>query len=186
MTGDDSTSATQLIEKWRQGDDSALEALTPLIYGELRRIAAAQMRRENNKHTLQATALVNEAFIRLSGSDVEAKSRAHFLNLAATVMRRILVDHARSKQRLKRGGNTPDLTLDEGTIEGDSFQPGILELDIALDKLEGSDPKLAEAVQLVYFGGLTYDEAAAHFGVSRSAFFENLQFAKAWLKKELK
>lgn len=183
---DRSDDATLLIEQWRQGDDAALEALTPLVYGELRRIAGAQMRREQGKHTLQATALVNEAFLRLSASKVDAKNRAHFLNLAATVMRRILVDHARGKQRLKRGGKNPDVTFEEGTTEDDKFQPDILDLDLALDKLEAIDPKLAECIQLVYFGGLTYEEAAAHFGVSRSAFYEDFQFAKAWLKKELR
>lgn len=182
---DDSIDITRLIEKWQGGDDSALEALTPHIYDELRRLAGAQMRGEGENHTLQATALVNEAFIRLSASTVDYSDRAHFLNLAASVMRRILVDHARSKQRLKRGGKSPNVTLNEAAVTDDKFQPDILDLDLALDKLEEMDPNLAESVQLVYFGGLTYNEAAAHFGVSRTTFYENFQFAKAWLKKEL-
>ncbi|MEO1034927.1 MAG: ECF-type sigma factor [Pseudomonadota bacterium] len=181
----DSSDVTGLIEQWQGGDESALEALTPFVYDELRRLAGAQMRGESNRHTLQATALVNEAFIKLSASRVDYASRKHFLNLAAGVMRRILVDHARTKQRLKRGGSIADLTLNDADVADGKFQPGILDLDLALDKLEAMDSKLAESVQLIYFGGLTYEEAADYFGVSRTKFYEDFQFAKAWLKKEL-
>ena len=182
----DSPNLTQLITDWQHGDENALEELTPHIYEELRRLARRQMRRENAKHTLQATALVNEAFIKIGAASVSYENRAHFFNLATQVMRRILVDHARSKQREKRGGKMPDLTFDESMHLGGDAGPGILELDLALDKLAQVDEKIADAVQLIYFGGLTYEESAAQLGVSRTQFYEDLQFAKAWLSKELK
>lgn len=176
---------TGLIHDWQNGDTEALERLAPYVYDELRRLARRQMRRENPAHTLQATALVNEAFIKLVGAEVGYESRAHFFNAAAQMMRRILVDHARGKQRAKRGGQARRLTLDEGAIATDECPPQILELDAALDKLAGIDAQLAQAVELVYFGGLTYEEASAQLGVSRTTFYERLQFAKAWLEKEL-
>lgn len=176
---------TQLLNDWQQGDEAALDALTPAVYDELKRLARHHMRRENSRHTLQATALVNEAFIKLLGAEVDYKNRAHFFSTAARIMRRVLVDHARTRQRAKRGGKHRDLTFDDQAFVADSSAPGIVELDHALDKLAAHNQKLADAVELIYFGGLTYDEAAAQFGVSRSSFFADLQFAKAWLQGEL-
>lgn len=182
----DAPNLTQLITDWQSGDERALEELTPYIYEELRRLARRHMGGENPKHTLQATALVNEAFIRIGGASVSYENRAHFFNVASQIMRRILVDHARGKQREKRGGKSPDLTFDEALFVEGEAEPGILELDMALDKLAEVDQKLADVVQLIYFGGLTYEEAAARLGVSRTRFYEDLQFAKAWLSKELR
>lgn len=182
---DKATELTQLLHDWQQGDETALDALTPAVYDELKRIARSHMRKENSRHTLQATALVNEAFIKLIGAQVDYKNRAHFFSTAARVMRRVLVDHARANQRAKRGGKRRDLTFDEQAIAADTSAPGILDLDLALDKLATHNQKLADAVELIYFGGLTYEEAAAQFGESRSSFFEDLQFAKAWLQNEL-
>ncbi|MDJ0712486.1 MAG: ECF-type sigma factor [Woeseiaceae bacterium] len=182
---DQSTELTQLLHQWQQGDEAALEALTPVVYDELRRLARSHMRRENPRHTLQATALVNEAFIKLIGAEVNYSNRAHFFSTAARIMRRVLVDHARSRQRAKRGGKQPDVTFDDAVVGADSSPPDILDLDLALDKLAASNAKLADAVELVYFGGLTYEEAAEQFGVSRSTFFADLQFARAWLQREL-
>ena len=176
---------TALIQDWQQGDKHALEQLTPYVYDELRRLARRQMGREQPSHTLQATALVNEAFIKLVGVEVDYESRAHFFNTAAQVMRRILVDHARAKQREKRGGKARDLTFDEAAVVTDDNLPAILELDMALDKLAQVDSKLADGVQLLFFGGLSYEEAADQLGVSRTTFYEDLKFAKAWLRKEL-
>lgn len=176
---------TALIQDWRQGDGNALEQLTPIVYEELRRLARRQISGEKPNHTLQATALVNEAFIRLVGVDVDYESRAHFFNTAAKVMRRVLVDHARAKHRQKRGGKARDLTLDEAAVVTPESLPAILELDMAMDKLADFDPKLALGVELLFFGGLSYDEAAKQLGVSRTAFYEDLKFAKAWLRTEL-
>ncbi len=176
---------TVLIRAWKDGDEGALAALTPYVYDELKRLARRQMQREDPRHTLQATALVNEAFIKLAGAEVSYADRAHFFNTAASMMRRLLVDHARSKQRVRRGGKARDLTFEDGEVAAQQSSPAILELDVALDKLAKVEPKLAQSVELIFFGGLTYVEAAEQMGVSRTVFYEDLQFAKAWLKKEL-
>ena len=176
---------TNLIRQWQQGDADALEQLAPHIYEELHRLASRYMRGENPRHTLQATALVNDAFLKLAGVEIDYASRGHFLNTAAQIMRRLLVDHARAKQRDKRGGKAADLTFDEAAVVTEDNLPMILELDIALDKLAAINENMALGIQLLYFGGLTYDEAAEQLGVSRTVFYEDLKFAKAWLKREL-
>lgn len=177
---------TALIEQWQQGSDAALEQLTPHVHDELQRLARRYMKREGSGHTLQATALVNEAFLKLVGAEIDFKSRAHFYNVAAQMMRRILVDHARSKKRDKRGGGVPEVTLDESALSApDANNPDVLQLDIALDKLAQHDESLARIVELIYFGGLSYEETAEAIGSSRTKVYENLTFAKAWLQKEL-
>lgn len=176
---------TQLIHQWQAGDEQALERLTPFIYDELKRLARGFMRRETAGHTLQATALVNEAFLRFSDAKIEYSSRSHFVAAAAKMMRRILVDHARSKNSQKHGGGNPKATLNEEFVADQGNTPAILEVDMALEKLAGLDINLANAVELVFFGGLTYDEAADHLGVGRTRFYEDLRFAKAWLKTEM-
>jgi len=181
----DKAQITSLINAWRQGDDGALDDLVPFVYEELRRLARRQMRDEAASHTLQATALVHEAFIRLADVKLEYKSRAHFHAMAARTMRRILVDHARHRNSEKRGGGLRNLTLDEGSIAAEQEPASILDLDQALDELAGNDEKLATAVELVFFGGLSYDEAADSMGVSRSRFAEDLRMAKAWLHTRL-
>ena len=176
---------TNLLQGWQRGDPDALERLAPYVYDELRRLARQQMLRENPGHTLQATALVNEAFMKLAGVEIDYQSRRHFLNTASQIMRRLLVDHARGRQREKRGGKARDLTLDEGVHVTEEDLPQILELDMALDKLTAINERLSQAVQLIYFGGLSYDEAAELLGMSRTSFYEDLKFAKAWLRREL-
>jgi len=176
---------TNLINAWQQGDEGALDALLPHIYEELHRLARRQMRGESEAHTLQATALVNEAFMRLANIRLDYQDRKHFLAMAAQTMRRVLVDHARQKKSAKRGGGVRNLTLDEQIVAGDVDRPNLIELDMALTKLADVDEALANAVELVFFGGLTYAEAASAMGVSKTRMFNDLTLAKAWLKIEM-
>jgi len=176
---------TSLINAWQQGDDRALDALMPHIYEELHRLATRQMRQESAGHTLQATALVNEAFMRLAHMQLDYKDRKHFLAMAAQTMRRVLVDHARHKKSAKRGGDARNLTLDEQVVAADADGPDVIELDMALTRLAGVDQGLATVVELVFFGGLTYAEAATALGVSKTTLFDDLKLAKAWLKTEM-
>ncbi|MEO0366728.1 MAG: ECF-type sigma factor [Pseudomonadota bacterium] len=176
---------TQLISQWQAGDEAALEQLAPFVYSELKRLARSYMNRERVNHTLQATALVNEAFLQLAGTDADFESRSHFMVVAARMMRRTLVDHARALHSQKRGGGERPATLHEDAVGGAERSDELLELDLALDRLAGHDQQLASTVELVYFGGLTYDEAAEHLGRSRSSVYNDLQFAKAWLRREI-
>ena len=143
------------------------------------------MRRERRGHTLQATALVNEAYIRLNGANLAVDDRRHFLSLAARTMRRILVDHARARDSEKRGRGIRSLTLDEAVAVDSTADEDLLEIDIALEKLATLDESAAAAIELLFFGGFTYEQAADILGISRSGLFENARFAKAWLEKEL-
>jgi RNA polymerase sigma factor (TIGR02999 family) len=181
----DKAQVTSLINAWRKGEDGALDDLIPFVYDELRRLARHQMQDESSAHTLQATALVHEAFLRLADVDLEYKSRAHFHAMAARTMRRILVDHARRKNSEKRGGGIRNVTLEEGSIAGEHAPSSILDLDQALDELTENDEQLSVAVELVFFGGLSYDEAADSMNISRTSFAEDLRMAKAWLKTRL-
>jgi len=178
-------SVTQLLGAWRSGDDNALEQLTPLVYNELRRLAGRYMQSERPNHTLQATAVVNEAFMRMVDMDVPWQNRAHFFAIAARLMRRILVDHAKAHRREKRGGKFTDLTLDEGLVEGAQEDPDMISLDQALHKLEGFDERKAQVVELHYFGGLTYKEIAEALEMSEATVDRDLRMAKAWLQNEL-
>ncbi len=175
---------TGLIKQWQAGDDAALQELMPLVYEEMQRLARRQMRGEASSHTLQATALVNEAFVRLADIRIDYQDSAHFMAMASKTMRRVLVDHARKKKSAKRGGNERNLTLDENMI-GTTDSSAILDLDVALNKLAEVDERLASSVELVFFGGLTYDEAAASQGISKTSLFDDLQLAKAWLKNHM-
>lgn len=177
---------TRLLGRWQQGDAAALEDLSPYVYEELRKLAASHMRRERAGHTLQATALVHEAFIRLLGVETDFASRKHFYALASRLMRRVLVDHARSTQREKRGGGVARVTLSESRIEADGREHDILELDEALNKLAEIDARMARGVELQYFGGLTSTEAAEVLGISRTTLHNDMTFAKAWLQEALK
>lgn len=181
----DNKEITRLLIAWQAGDVQALESLGPYIEAELRRLARRQMRRERPGHTLQPTALVHEAYLRLVGADVSWQSRAHFLAFAARLMRRILVDHARRRDSARRGGPLRAATLDESLLPGAEKAPAIVELDEALDRLARFDARMSRGIELLFFGGLTPEEAAEALGISRSTLFEDLRLAKAWLKNEL-
>ena len=176
---------TGLLMAWQGGDESALEQLSPHIYEELRRLAGRAMGGENPGHTLQTTALVHEAYVRLTDADLALENRQHFFALAARMMRRILVDHARGKQREKRGSGARHVALDESIALGEDSSASIIELDDALTKLAANDPKLAEAIELIYFGGLSFDEVAKEVNIPRTRLFQEVKFAKAWLRNAM-
>lgn len=178
---------TELLAKWRSGDDAALERLTPLVYGELKRLAERLFRGESAGHTLQPTALVNEAFEALVRMDVPWQDRTHFYALSARLMRRILVNHANARRASKRGGADLRVTLNEevGPRTGGPDEE-ILALDAALSELASVDLRRAEVVELHYFGGLTYPQIATALDLSASTVHEHLRSAKAWLFQRLK
>ncbi|HZX24485.1 MAG TPA: sigma-70 family RNA polymerase sigma factor [Woeseiaceae bacterium] len=178
---------TGLLQAWRSGDDSALERLAPFVYDELHRLAGRYMRAEREGHTLQATALVNEAFVRLAGSGIDYQDRKHFFVVAARLMRRVLVDHARARNREKRGDGALNVTL-TGTagVDDTALELPIIALDEALTSLADSDPRSAKALELVYFGGLSVEEAAQALEVSQSTAYEDVRFARAWVRKALR
>lgn len=176
---------TQLLVEWRGGRDSALDELTPMVYAELRRIAAGYMRRENAGHTLQPTAVVNEAFLKLVGVDIEWRDRVHFRAVAARIMRRLLVDHARAKQREKRGGPATVMTLNDEVVGQADADMEVMDLDRALKKFAELDERKSRVVELHYFGGLTYEEMAEALGISAATVDRELRLAKAWLHREL-
>lgn len=175
------TSVTELLLLWRGGQDDALELLLPKVYEELRNIARKQLVGERAGQTLSATDLVHEAFLRLVDVDVSWHDRVHFLAVGARVMRRILVDRARAKARVKRGGGVQRVTFDEGQLASLDSSWELLELDRALRELAELDARKARIVELVYFGGLSYDEVAAVVDVSRATAHRDLRLAKAWL-----
>ena len=176
---------TQLLERWQAGDGAALDDVLPILHAELKRLATYFMQRERAGHTLQSTALVNEAYLKLVDVDLTLENRAHFLALAAKIMRRILVDHARGKNRQKRASGQRPLTLDESIVLSDDGDPRLIDLDEALNKLEAFDAKLARTVELVYFGGLTTQEAADLLGISRVTLNKDMNLAKAWLLNQI-
>ncbi len=180
-----STNVTMLLRDWLSGDKAALADLTPLIYDDLHRIAARHMRGERPGHTLQATALVNEAFVRLSEAGTPFKDRAHFFALAARTMRRILVDYGRARRSQKRGVGISPLTLDEERVAA-TTATDIVELDEALEALAKIDERKSDMLVLHYFGGMTYDETAAALDVSAATVDRDLRLAKAWLAHELR
>lgn len=176
---------TAFLQDWQNGDESALNKAMPFLHTELKRIARRHMRRENDGHTLQATALANEAYLRLVDVELNFEDRAHFLALASKIMRRILVDHARSGQCQKRGAGQKPLSLDETTFVVDAGDPNLVYLDAALYKLAEFDARLANSIELVYFGGLTTSEAATVLGISRVTLNKDMQLARAWLYREM-
>jgi RNA polymerase sigma factor (TIGR02999 family) len=177
---------TQLLIDWRNGDQAALDKLMPLVYEELRRIAHRYMRRERPGHTLQTTALVNEAYLRLVGNrNVEFQDRAHFFAVAAQVMRHLLVDYARSRKYAKRGGSARRVTLDEAAVVSPGHDDQLLALDQALVKLASIDQRKSKLVEMRYFGGLNTEETAEVLGVSAITVKREWQKAKAWLYREI-
>ena len=178
---------TKLLKDWQKGDDLALEKLTPAIYEELKRLAFSAFRGERAGHTLQPTALVNEAYIRLIGTNIDWQDRAHFFALAARMMRRILVNHAVARQAEKRGsGKTAETYIEEqhGANTTDN-QILLLTLDDQIEKLGKLDKRCAEVVELHYFAGLTHKEMSTALNVSTSTLERDLKFAKAWMRKNL-
>jgi RNA polymerase sigma factor (TIGR02999 family) len=177
---------TNLLDDWKQGDPSALEKLTPLIYDELRRIAHRYARHERNGHTLQTTALINEAYVRLAGNESpDWQNRQHFFAVTAQVMRHILIDHARRRRALKHGGDGQQVSLSEAEAMTNERAAELIALDEALAELAAFDPRKSEVVQLRYFGGLSLEETAEALGVSLMTVRRDWRAAKAWLYKKM-
>ena len=178
---------SQILSKMEQGDPSAAEQLLPLVYEDLRRLAARELRREPTGQTLQPTALVHEAYLRLMGTESEPywNHRGHFYAAAATSMRRILVESARRKKTLKRGGDRERIPMDESQIVAAETQPDVLALDEALRELESDRPDLAQLVSLRYFAGLTMEQAAKALGVSLRTAERNWTYVRALLLEVL-
>lgn len=177
---------TQLLLRWNSGEGSCLDELIPLLDEELRRIAHHQMRKERDGHTLQTTALINEAYLKLvDQSQANWHNRAHFLGVASQLMRRILVDHARRQCRAKRGGAAGHLPLDENLFFSPSKSAALVALDDALKDLSRLNPRKARVVELRYFGGLSVEEAAEVLGVHPNTIIRDWSLARAWLKREL-
>jgi len=206
MTDEPDHPVTRLLVQWSGGNEAALGELTALLYRELRSLAQRHLRRERPNHTIQRTALVHEAFVRLvSQQSVDWRSRAHFFALASTLMRRILVDHARARLSSKRGGGTPVLSLDELTAPPDEADPrghaeiesisqqgneedsdeDIAAIDAALTRLAVIDSRQVQIVQMRYFGGLTIEETAQALEISDATVKREWALARAWLKREL-
>src|SRR5918992_1070772 len=187
-SGAEPSDVTQLLLAWGAGDQTAGERLLPAVYAELRRQAARAMRRESSEHTLQATALVHEAYLRLIDQRrVEWRNRAHFFGVAAQMMRRILVDHARARHAAKRGGGVKQLTLGDADAAEQDAQQGLdlLALHEALERLASLDADQARLVELRYFGGLSIEETAEALDVSPATIKREWAIARAWLRREL-
>ena len=180
---------TRLLREWRSGNAEALQHLIPLVYGELHALASRYLSHERRDHTLQTTALVNEAYLKLAGQrDVDWQNRAHFFGIAAQLMRRILVDHARRDRRVKRGGGAPHLSLDD--LDPASAAPPLdpadaYTIDHALSRLETLDPQQGRVVELRYFGGMTIEETAEVLGLSPATVKREWSVARAWLYREI-
>jgi RNA polymerase sigma-70 factor, ECF subfamily len=182
----DQAQLTALLQQVNAGREDALDQLMPAVYGELRRQAARYLRRERQNHTLQPTALVNEAFIKLIDQhNVRWQNRAHFFGIAAQAMRRIMVDHARTRQRVKRGGVQHAVTLDEAMIAGEPRTIDVLALDEALTRLAALDERQARIVELRYFAELSVEETAEVTGLSPATVKRDWAMARAWLHAEL-
>ncbi len=178
------TEVTELLESWRNGDEQASQALWPLLQSELKNLARSHLSGQRPGHTLQATALVNEAFIKLVNADFRGASRKQFLALASKAMRSILVDHARSQKRAKRGGEAIHLTLTE-VASANADADEILLVDELLSRLSEIDERMGRIVELKVFGGLTYDEIASLMDISSATVRADMKFGLTWLKKEL-
>ena len=176
---------TELLVAWSKGDERALDALTPLVYDELRRLAHSYMRQERAGHTLQSTALVHEAFLRLVDQRVQWNSRAHFFGIAAQMMRRILVDHAKAQSTAKRGAGAVRIELEEGLATAPNRDVDLLALDEALERLTKVDPQRSRIVELRFFAGLSNEESAEVLGVSPATIQRQWAGARAWLFHEL-
>jgi RNA polymerase sigma-70 factor, ECF subfamily len=177
---------TQLLREWSRGDQSVVEQLTPLVYSELRRLADGYMRRERPDHTLQPTALIHEAYIRLiQQSQPEWHSRSHFFRFAAHLMRQILVDHARTRRAEKRGGDAERVPFDGMEIAAASDAVDALAIDEALERMAAFDPRKAQILELKFFGGMTEEAVAEALGISVRTLGRELRLAKAWMAQAL-
>lgn len=186
MTRSSPLEISLLLRAWRGGDEAALGTLMPLVYNELHRLAHRYMVHERAGHTLQTTALVNEAYLRLIDANrVDWQDRAHFFAICANLMRRILVDFARTRGYQKRGGNIRKVSLDESLFVSPEPDVDLVKLDDALKALAGFDPRKAKVVELRFFGGLSEEEAAEVLRVSRDTVRRDWRLAKVWLLKEL-
>jgi RNA polymerase sigma factor (TIGR02999 family) len=178
---------TVLLRAWSEGDASAPEKLTPLIYAELRRLARRAMRRENPQNTLETGALVNEAYIRLADwKNARWENRAHFYGVAAQIMRRVLIDHARARGYQKRGGGVRPVSLDEALVASPSQAPDLIALDEALERLAKVDARKGKVVELRFFAGLSAKETARVLNISEFTVIRDWNFAKAWLHREIR
>lgn len=186
MTGpSEDQELTGLLVAWSEGDQEAYDKLVPLVYDELHRLAHRYMSGERPGHTLQTTALVGEAYLRLVKQKVRWQNREHFFAIAAQLMRRILVDHARAHAYAKRGGGAPEIELNEAMVMAKDRAAEMVALDDALEKLKAFDARKARVVELRFFGGLTVDEAARVLGVSPNTVDRDWSTARAWLYKEV-
>ena len=184
---DHSTNVTGLLLQWGKGDESALERLIPLVHRELHQIARRCMAGERVGHSLQATALVNEAYVRLvDATNVDWHDRAHFLAVAARMMRRILVDHARARHAQKRGGPSDNVTFDEALVVTDEPRQNFIALDDALQALAKFDERKSRVIELRFFGGLSVEETASVLKVSPDTVMRDWRLAKAWLQREMR
>lgn len=177
---------TQLLIRWSDGDKTALDEIVPLVYQELRRLASSYLNRERQNHTLQPTALVHEVYMRLAGQqNADFQNRTQFFGLASKIMRNVLVDHARSQKRAKRGGSQGKLSLAEADRFNSQSDIDLIALDDALNELAVTNPQHSQIVELRYFGGLTIEETASVLSVSHATVERGWQFARAWLKTRL-
>lgn len=176
---------TQLLVRWHDGERAALDEITPIVYGELRRLASAYMRRERQEHTLQPTALIHEAYVRLVGQDLPAfNSRTHFFGIAAQIMRQVLVDFARAHKAEKRGSGLRS-PLDEAMHLSTEPSADLLDLHEALERLASFDARKAKVIELRYFGGLTREEVAQALDLTLATVKRDLSLGEAWLRREL-
>jgi RNA polymerase sigma-70 factor, ECF subfamily len=183
--GDDGGQVTQLLKAMRSGDPQAAQDLLPLVYAELHRLAKSYMRRERPDHTLQATALINEAYLRLAGEEIDWKNRAHFIGLSAQVMRRVLVDHARAHNAEHRGGGLHRVEMqDELAISPDKLDQ-VQQIDHLLKKLEKENPRQAKVVELRYFGGLNFEEIGGLLKLTSRTAKTDWALARIWLHEQL-
>ena len=181
-----SNQVTQLLLAWSEGNEAARDELMSAVYQELHRLAHSYMKRESSGHTLQTSALVNEAFLRLvNQKNVKWRNRAHFYGIAAQMMRRILVDYARSRRYQKRGAGIRDLSLDEALIVSDERTEQLVALDETLDRLAEFDPRKSKVVEFRFFGGLSIEETAEVLSVSPGTVMRDWTLAKAWLRREM-
>ena len=186
MSGDPQTQVTQLLQRWQEGSNEALEALMPLVYKELKRLAGSYLRRERPDHTLQSAALVNEAYLRLvDQNETRWQNKAHFYGIAAQMMRRILADHARGHNAAKRGAGLPELELNEAMAQAPVRSVDLVDLEEALQKLEKLDSQQGKIVELRFFSGLSIEDTANVLGISPATVKRDWAAARAWLFREV-